>query len=93
MNYIQAMRHVILPQAIRVILPPMSNEFITLLKDTSLVSIMGLEDLTRRGKEWVGLKFTGFDTWATVALTYLVLTLLFTRISAAVERRLNVEKR
>ncbi len=93
MNYVQAMRYVILPQAVRVILPPMSNEFITLLKDTSLVSIMGLEDVTRRGREWVGQHFTGFDTWAAVALTYLVLTLLFTRLSSAVERRLSVEKR
>ncbi len=50
MNYIQAMRYIILPQAVRVILPPVSNEFVTLLKDSSLVSILGLADLTRRGR-------------------------------------------
>jgi polar amino acid transport system permease protein len=93
MNYIQAMRYIILPQAVRVILPPVSNEFVTLLKDSSLVSILGLVDLTRRGREWVGRTFTSFDTYAAVALTYLILTLLFTRLSTAIERRLAVEKR
>jgi polar amino acid transport system permease protein len=93
MNYIQAMRHVILPQAVRVILPPVSNEFVTLLKDSSLVSILGLEDITRRGREWVSIHFTSFGTYLVVALFYLILTLLFTRISTALERRLSVEKR
>ena len=53
MNYIQAMRYIILPQAVRVILPPVGNEFVTLLKDTSLVSILAVSDLTRRGREYV----------------------------------------
>jgi polar amino acid transport system permease protein len=93
MNYIQAMRHVVLPQAVRVILPPVSNEFVTLLKDSSLVSILGLEDITRRGREWVSIHFTSFGTYLVVALFYLILTLLFSRISTALERRLSVEKR
>ncbi len=93
MTYIEAMRYIILPQAVRVILPPVSNEFVTLLKDSSLVSILGLADLTRRGREWVGRTFASFDTYAAVAITYLILTLLFTRLSTAIERRLAVEKR
>lgn len=93
MNYIQAMRYIILPQAVRVILPPVSNEFVTLLKDSSLVSILGLEDVTRRGREWVGRTFTSFDTYLVVALLYLILTVFFTRVSSAVERNLSVEKR
>jgi polar amino acid transport system permease protein len=93
MNYVQAMRYVVLPQAVRVILPPVSNEFVTLLKDSSLVSILGLEDITRRGREWVSIHFTSFGTYLVVALFYLILTLLFTRISTAIERRLSVEKR
>lgn len=93
MNYIQSMRYVILPQAVRVILPPVSNEFVTLLKDSSLVSILGLEDVTRRGREWVGRTFASFDTYLVVALVYLILTVLFTRLSSTVERRLSVEKR
>ena len=93
MNYIQAMRYVILPQAVRVILPPVGNEFVTLLKDSSLVSILGLEDLTRRGREYVGRTFESFDTYLVVALLYLILTVFFTRVSTAIERRLTVEKR
>lgn len=93
MNYFQAMRYIILPQAVRVILPPMSNEFVTLLKDSALVSILGLPDLTRRGREYVGRTFQSFDTYLIVALLYLILTMLFTRLSTALERRMAVEKR
>jgi len=93
MNYLQAMRHIILPQAVRVILPPVSNEFVTLLKDSSLVSVLGIEDVTRRGREWVGRTFASFDTYLVVALIYLILTVFFTRVSSAMERRLSVEKR
>ncbi len=93
MNYIQAMRHIILPQAVRVILPPVSNEFVTLLKDSSLISVLGLEDITRRGREWVGRTFASFDTYMVVALLYLILTVFFTRVSTAIERQLSVEKR
>ncbi len=93
MNYIQAMRYIILPQAVRVILPPMSNEFVTLLKDSALVSILGLPDLTRRGREYVGRTFQSFDTYLIVALLYLILTVLFTRLSTSLERRMAVERR
>jgi polar amino acid transport system permease protein len=93
MNYIQAMRYIILPQAVRVILPPVGNEFVTLLKDSSLVSILAVSDLTRRGREFVATSFLSFDTFTMVALIYLILTLFFTRISSAIERNLAVEKR
>jgi len=93
MNYIQAMRYIILPQAIRVILPPLGNEFVTLLKDSSLVSVLAVSDLTRRGREFVARSFLSFDTFTLVALIYLILTLFFTRISSAIEHRLSVEKR
>jgi ABC-type amino acid transport system permease subunit len=93
MNYLAAMRYVILPQAVRVILPPVGNEFVTLLKDSSLVSILAVSDLTRRGREFVARTFLSFDTFTMVALIYLILTLFFTRISTAVERNLSVEKR
>jgi polar amino acid transport system permease protein len=93
MNYLQAMRYIILPQALRVVLPPVSNEFVTLLKDSSLVSILGLEDLTRRGREYVGRTFESFATYLVVALLYLILTVFFTRVTTAIERRLSVEKR
>lgn len=93
MNYLQAMRYIILPQAVRVILPPVSNEFVTLLKDSSLVSILAVSDLTRRGREFVAKTFLSFDTFTMVALIYLILTVFFTRVSTGIERRLSVEKR
>jgi polar amino acid transport system permease protein len=93
MNYVQGMRYIVLPQAVRVILPPVGNEFVTLLKDSSLVSILGLEDITRLGREWIARYFTPNATWLVVALLYLILTLFFTRVSNAIERRLSVEKR
>lgn len=93
MSYIQAMRYIILPQAVRVILPPIGNEFVTLLKDSSLVSVLAVSDLTRRGREFVARSFLSFDTFTMVALIYLILTLFFTRVSTAIERRLSVEKR
>lgn len=91
MTYVQAMRYVILPQAVRVILPPVGNEFVTLLKDSSLVSVLAVPDLTRRGREYMARTFLSFETWAMVALIYLVLTLTFTRLVTFIERRWSVD--
>jgi polar amino acid transport system permease protein len=93
MNYLQAMRYIILPQAVRVILPPIGNEFVTLLKDSSLVSVLAVSDLTRRGREFVARSFLSFDTFTLVALIYLAMTLFFTRMFTGVERRLSAEKK
>jgi polar amino acid transport system permease protein len=93
MTNLQAMRYIILPQAVRVILPPVGNEFVTLLKDSSLVSILAVSDLTRRGREFVARTFLSFDTFTMVALCYLILTLLFTRVFTAIEHRTTIEKR
>jgi polar amino acid transport system permease protein len=92
MNYFQAMRYVVLPQAIRVVLPPMGNEFITLLKDSSLVSVVAVADMTRRGREFMAANFIPIQTWAMIALLYLVLTLLAGRVVAWMERRFKLEK-
>jgi len=93
MGYLQSMRYVILPQAVRVILPPIGNEFVTLLKDSSLVSVLAVSDLTRRGREYVARSFLSFDTFTMVAMIYLIMTLFFTRLFSYLERRLAVEKR
>ena len=81
MTYFQAMRYVILPQALRVILPPVGNEFITLLKDLSLVSVVAVADITRRGREFMAANFIPVDTWVMVALLYLVLTFFLQELS------------
>jgi polar amino acid transport system permease protein len=92
MTYMQAMRRVILPQAIRVILPPVGNEFIALLKDSSLVSVVAVADLTRRGREFMSTAFIPIETWSMVALLYLIMTLFAARMVAWIERRTKFER-
>lgn len=76
MTYFQAMRHVILPQAVRVILPPLGNDFIAMLKDSSLISVLAVRDLTQLGKLNRSRTFRTFETWNTVTYLYLSMTLL-----------------
>ena len=92
MTYFQAMRFVILPQAARVILPPVGNEFVALLKDSSLVSVLAVSDLTRRGREYMSRTFLSFDTWIMVALCYLVLTLFSSRMVELIESKTRFER-
>jgi polar amino acid transport system permease protein len=87
MTYQQAMIHVILPQAIRVVVPPLGNEFIALLKDSSLVSIIGLADLMRVGREINGRSLMPFETFGLVAIIYLAMTLPLSLIVRFGERK------
>ncbi len=89
MSRSQAMRRIILPQTIRVVLPPVGNEFIALLKDSSLVSILAVADLLRRGREFASKTFYYFETYTVVALVYLVITLFFSKLVSLMEERLN----
>lgn len=89
MSRAQAIRKVILPQTFRVILPPVGNEFIALLKDSSLVSIVAVADLLRRGREYASQTFEYFQAYTVVALIYLVLTLFFSKMVAIMEERLS----
>ena len=88
----QTMQYVVLPQAVRVILPPVGNEFVSLLKDSSLVSVVAVSDMTRRGQEFMGATFITLPTWAMVALLYLVMTLFSARIVAWIEKRVRYER-
>ncbi len=87
MTYAMAMRLVILPQAVRRVLPPLTNEAIALLKDTSLVSVIALVELTREGQQLTGSLAMPMVIWPMVGLAYLVLTLPLTRMAAALESR------
>jgi len=93
MTHTQAMRHVVIPQAARVVLPPIGNEFIALLKDSSLVSILAVSDLLRRGREFASETFSYFETYTVVALIYLILTLFFSKLIGLLEERLSADKR
>ncbi len=85
----QAMRYIILPQTFKIILPPVGNEFIALLKDSSLVSILAVSDLLRRGREFASHTFQYFETLTVVALVYLILTLFFSWLVGKMEARLS----
>ncbi len=92
MSYFQSMRHIILPQAIRMIMPPVGNEFIALLKDSSLVSAVAVADLTRRGREFMATHFNPIEVWTMVALVYLIMTLFSARMVAWIEKRSRYER-
>ena len=91
LTYVHAMRYVVLPQAFRTILPAIGNEFVTLLKDSSLVSVVAVADLTRRGREFMSMAFIPLQTWAMVALLYLVMTLFAARIVSWLEKKSKIE--
>ncbi len=85
----QAMRYVIIPQAVRVILPPVGNEFIAMLKDSSLVSVLAISDMLRRGREYASRTFAYFETYTLVALVYLLVTLIFSRVVFYIEQGMS----
>jgi len=74
-SYWQAMRYILLPQAVRNILPALGNEFIAMLKDSSLVSALGVQDITQLGKVYSASTFKFFETYNVVAFLYLVMTM------------------
>ncbi len=87
MTYGQAMRHVILPQAFRRILPPLAGQFISLIKDSSLLGIIAIRELTKATREVVTTSLQPFELWAVCALLYLLLTFTFSMIVQYLERR------
>jgi arginine/lysine/histidine/glutamine transport system substrate-binding/permease protein len=90
---VQIMRYIIFPQALRRMLPPLGNEFISLLKDTSLVAVIGFEELFRQGQEIVAVTYRSFEIYTTVALIYLALTILSSQGFSYLERRMNPIKK
>ena len=92
MSYFQAMRYIILPQAIRRVLPPLGNDFIAMLKDSSLISVLAVRELTHLGKLNRARTFRTFETWNTVAFLYLSMTLLLSLGVKTLERRMAVEE-
>ncbi|MEP6708342.1 MAG: ABC transporter permease subunit [Pyrinomonadaceae bacterium] len=87
MTYTQAMRRIILPQTFRRVVPPLTNEGIALLKDSSLVSVIGLTELARTGQELASRYAAPLTIWPIVAIFYLILTFPLTRVAEYLERR------
>lgn len=89
MSRTQVFIHVILPQTVKVVLPAIGNEFISMLKDSSLVSQLALADILRRGREYISRTFLSLETMLVVALIYLVFTLVLSRLVGLLEERLH----
>ena len=85
----QAMRYIIMPQTLKIVIPAIGNEFIAMLKDSSLVSVIALRDILRRGREHVSRTFLSMETYALVALVYLVITLILSKLVAMMEDRMK----
>ena len=87
LSWWQTMYYIILPQAFHNILPPLGNEFITMLKDSSLVSVIGFEELTRRGQLIIAQTYASFEIWMTVAALYLIMTLAIAKFVSFMEHK------
>ena len=92
-NYVQTMTHIIIPQAFKNVLPTLCNEFIVLLKETSVAGYVGVVDLTKAGDMIRGRTFSAFMPLIAVALIYLVLVIVLTALVRRLERRLNKSER
>ncbi len=90
MNLIQAMVYIILPQAFKRILPPLAGQFISLIKDSSLVSVIAITDLTKSGREIITSTFATFEIWLTIAAMYLIITSVLSQLVFYMERRLSI---
>jgi polar amino acid transport system permease protein len=85
----QRFRLVVFPQAIRTILPPLGNDFVAMVKDSSLVSVLGVADITQMGKVYAAGTFRFFETYSIVAYVYLILTVGLSLALRALEKRLR----
>lgn len=92
-NYVQTMTHIIIPQVFKNVLPTLCNEFIVLLKETSVAGYVGIVDLTKAGDLIRGRTFSAFMPLIAVALIYLIMVIFFTAIVAKLERRLRRSER
>nr|WP_227754411.1 amino acid ABC transporter permease [Stagnihabitans tardus] len=90
LNGWQRFRHVVFPQAFRVILPPLGNDFVAMVKDSSLVSILGVADITQIGKVMAAGNFRYFETYNMVALLYLLMTISLSLALRRFERGMKV---
>lgn len=93
MNYFTTMRFIVIPQAVKNILPALGNEFITLLKDTSLITVIGGKEMTYAAKAVIAKTYQGLFPLFGIALMYLLLVMLFSKLLSVLERRLRQSDR
>lgn len=87
--YRKAMIKIVIPQAIRVMIPAFVNQLVITLKDTSILSVIGLVELTQSGKIIIARTFASFDIWLTVAIMYLIVITILTKLSGYLEVKLR----
>ena len=89
LNGWQRFRHIVFPQAFRTMLPPLGNDFVAMVKDSSLVSVLGVSDITQLGKVTAAGNFRYFETYNVVALVYLTMTITLSLALRRLERRMR----
>ena len=87
--YWKAMHKVVLPQAIRTMIPSIINQFIITLKDTSILSVIGFPELVNAAQNVIAINFKSFQVWFLVGLMYLIVITILSKIAKALERRMN----
>ena len=93
MTYFQTMRLVVIPQAIRAVLPPLGNDFIAIIKDTALLTILGVNDITQLSRKWVGTSFKYPETFLVLSMIYLTMTVIGSLLVQFMERTLKRHER
>ncbi len=93
LNYVQTMWHIIIPQAVKNILPALGNEFIALLKETSIVNVIGMKDITKWAINVQGRTYQAFMPFIGIALVYLVMVIILSKLVNLLERRLRNSER
>lgn len=93
LSYVQSMRYVVLPQAIRRILPPLANQFIYIVKMSAFASVIGMQELTRRANELVVTEYRPLEIYTLLILEYLVLVLIISAFVRWLERRMGADER
>lgn len=88
MTHWQTLRLVVLPQALRRVMPPLGNDFVAMLKDSALVSVLGVQDITRLGDTYASSTFRFFETYNVVAFLYLIMTVALSLVVRGLERRI-----
>ena len=89
LSYGKSMRLVVLPQAIRTMIPSIINQFIITLKDTSILSVIGFPELTNTGKTIMGNTFKNLQTWAIVGIMYMIVIITLSKVAKRMERKIN----
>jgi glutamine transport system permease protein len=90
LTHLQTLYYVIWPQAFKRMIPPLGNQFIISLKDTSLLVVVGVGELTRTGQEIIAANFRAFEIWLTVAVMYFVMTMSIAKVLNVIERKLEI---